>query len=106
VSFLSEFDNGWEKWFQLLNDTVTAWRYGNDQAGLIFFVRAMECLSAILERVEENQVENHFAELSYLLPVLQELDKKIDNEDIIAITDMIEFKLIPLEIEWGKRVAQ
>lgn len=85
-----------------LNHAITScvlkWKTGYDEGGYQDFIRSLERL--------ESTLENHFAELSAdiepLIATLRKLDQLVQNKDIMAVSDIMEYDLQPLVFAWRK----
>lgn len=74
-----------------LDDSVRHFTMGEDAAGLDDFLKSLEALTGILDS------DNCPARLS---AALEALYSAVRNQDIIGITDLLEFSFIPLINEW------
>lgn len=80
-----------------LSSTVSYFNMGEDTAGINGFSECMETLERLVDSGacgEEPQI------CSRLLPALKSLHSAVRNQDIIGITDLLEYTFIPLADEW------
>lgn len=80
-----------------LLSTIEDFRMGNDHQGLDGFISMMDDLENILETNRCLGAEE--LKFDTVLPILQELSKRIKNQDIVGMTDLLEFKLYPIAKE-------
>ncbi|WP_019005875.1 hypothetical protein [Cohnella laeviribosi] len=85
----------------LLVSCVLEWKRDNDYAGYERFTQALEQLERMADRLSGNPETWNAA----LVSCLEELSQHIRNQDIIAIGDELEGKLIPLVREWRKEAV-
>lgn len=88
----------------LLIEVVRSWRIGNDQKGLQNFAQSIQQIEKIVNtslRDVENKV---FVRLDKLKLMLENLHLLIKNSDVVGITDIIEYQLIPLIQAWEEEV--
>jgi hypothetical protein len=80
-----------------LSSTISYFNMGEDTAGINGFLECMEALDGLIDSKdcgEELQI------CSRLLPALESLHLAVRNQDIIGITDLLEYTFIPLADEW------
>lgn len=83
----------------LLNEVVKNWRIGNDQKGLQDFIQSIYQIEQIIN-IQLSNRENNLIKIADLKRVLENFYLLIKNNDVIGITDVIEFQLIPLIQAW------
>lgn len=105
MSEMSGLEQEWEPWMQDMKEAIRSWRRGNDLVGLSRFYHAVQHLTNMIEWMLERLNEKLTKEFTELLPLIQELHHHVLREDVIAMTDFIEYKLIPFCQEWKKRVT-
>lgn len=100
---LSQYRHEWELWLQAMKESVDKWRCGDDHNGLNSFILAMQLFQRMIQQRME-QVNGQAAKtFVQLLPLVQELNEQVKREDIIAITDAMEYGLIPFCEEMKRR---
>lgn len=85
-----------EQYKLLLAEVVRNWRIGNDQKGLQNFTQSIQQMERILNtslRGGENKI---FIKIDELKLILENLYLLIKNNDVVGITDLLEYQLIPL----------
>lgn len=88
----------------LLIEVVRSWRIGNDQKGLQNFAQSTQQLEKTVNtslRDVENKV---FIRINKLKLILENLHLLLKNSDIVGITDILEYQLIPLIQAWEEEV--
>lgn len=93
-----------EQYKLLLAEVVRNWRIGNDQKGLQNFTQSIQQMERILNtslRGGENKI---FIKIDELKLVLENLYLLIKNNDVVGITDLLEYQLIPLIQAWEEEV--
>lgn len=99
----SQYQQEWELWIQTMKESVEKWRRGDDQYGLNNFILAMQHFQHIIQQRIEQINEQTTKSFIRFLPHIQELHEQVQREDIIAITDTLEYKLIPFCEEMKER---
>lgn len=91
--------------YKLLSEVKKSWRVGNDQKGLQDFSQSIQQLKHIvnIHLSLKNKPLIRFKELKQILEYLHFL---LINNDVIGITDTIEFQLIPLIQDWEVEVKK
>ncbi|MFD1673784.1 hypothetical protein [Alicyclobacillus fodiniaquatilis] len=86
---------------ELLAACVHAWQMGYDTGGYQCFAQSVTQL--------ESMVETHFddlqAEGESLIQMLARLARFVQQKDIMAVQDVVEYEWLPLVIAWKRRWA-
>ncbi|MDQ0194838.1 hypothetical protein [Paenibacillus wynnii] len=94
----------WEPWIQALKKASTAWRQGDDLVGLA----SLQIALSQLEQWSDIQLDQKDAgngnEITIFLSILRDLHQHLLNTDVIAITDLIESKILPFYGDMKNRV--
>jgi Zn-dependent M32 family carboxypeptidase len=84
---------------QLLATCANAWRLGYDENGYQSFIQSVEQL--------RDTIEAHFDQLSDdmepLIRMLERLDQYVQQKDIMAVQDVVEYEWLPLMEKWKRR---
>lgn len=80
-----------------LLSAIEDFRVGNDHKGLDSFLNSMDDLEGLLEINQCLGAEK--IKTDRILPVIQELYVRIKNQDIVGITDLLEYTLYPIAKE-------
>lgn len=90
----------------LLDQTLTAlvanWKKGHDHAGYKQLLESFEHLESIVDLGFNRLDEESTTSITLLLPVLEQMELCIQNKDIIALTDVIEYRMCPFLSAWRK----
>lgn len=82
------------RFYHSLRGGIDSFREGEDQNGLDCFLESMDDLENLLEM--DRILGTEVIKLERILPVLQELECRIKNQDIVGMTDLMEFTLYPM----------
>lgn len=92
----------------LLEEAMTSlienWRYGNDHVGFHHFIQMLQLLEDLVNNHLDRFEEKSAGELIGLVPIVQGLHQFVQNRDVIGMTDLVEFHLLPFIREWQKDV--
>jgi hypothetical protein len=81
-----------------LRSSVEHFRNGEDHLGLDDFLNSINDLESVIDIYQclgEPKVK-----INEMLPAIQMLYIYMQNQDIIGMTDVLEFKIYPLSKEW------
>ncbi|SNT02857.1 hypothetical protein SAMN05446037_103428 [Anaerovirgula multivorans] len=78
--------------------TIEDFRKGNDHLALDNFLNSMDDLENLLEY--QQYVGDLRRKIDRIPPTLQTLHDYVKNQDVIGITDLLEFTLYPLIEAW------
>ncbi|MBS4025590.1 MAG: hypothetical protein KGZ96_07945 [Clostridia bacterium] len=81
-----------------LRASIEHFRKGNDQLGLDNFLNAMADLESLLEF--QHYAEGSGSKLGKITPVLRDLCGCIKNQDVVGLTDVLEYTVYPLAEQW------
>ncbi|QYR19848.1 hypothetical protein KZ483_18455 [Paenibacillus sp. sptzw28] len=84
---------------------VANWKRGSGYAGYMQFLESTEQLESIADLCSGRVDGKYTAEISGLLNILQHMEQCIRNNDIIGLTDAMEFQLHPFILRWTKDVS-
>ncbi len=87
-----------------LLESIKHWRIGNDLIGYETFITSIEHLELIINRLEKSSNKIIHAQWNDLLLILQRLHQLIQQQDVIGITDVLEFNILPFIQEWEEDV--
>lgn len=90
----------------LLIEVVRNWRIGNDQRGLQNFTQSIQQIEKIVNTLLKGIENKVFIRINELKQMLENLHLLIKNNDVIGITDIIEYQLIPLIQAWEEEVKE
>lgn len=81
-----------------LLSSVRCFRTGEDSIGMDCFLNSMKELEKLQEVGEYSN--NPEEKIKKIIPILQTLLECMHNQDIVGMTDILEFELVPLSEEW------
>lgn len=91
---------------QLLPEVIRCWRIGNDQQGLQYFTQSIQQIETIINLQLSSSENKKLSKVTELKQIIESLYLFIKNNDLIGITDTIEFQLIPLILQWEEEVRK
>ncbi len=87
-----------------LHSAIEHFRNGEDHSGLNSFLTSVDDLEIMLDTYQ--CLGKPKIELEKLFPAVQKLYLCMQNQDIIGITDLLEFTLYPLAESWLEECAE
>jgi hypothetical protein len=99
---LTPFKKKSDRFQHSLCSSIEHFRKGNDHLGLDNLLNSMDDLENLLEL--QQYAGEPWRKIDKIAPVLQALCKNVENQDVIGLTDVLEFTLYPLAKEWTEEV--
>ncbi|MGF7056643.1 hypothetical protein [Brassicibacter mesophilus] len=98
---LTPFKKRSDRFQKSLLYTIEHFRKGNDHLGLDNFLNSIDDMENLLEY--QQYAGDVKIKLDEIMPVLQILYDCIRNQDVTAMTDVLEFTVYSLTKEWNER---
>jgi len=98
---LTRFHERTDRFQNSLLTSIERFRNGEDHLGLDTFLKCMDDLENIIDIylcLGEPKLK-----IDELLPAVQKLYINMKNQDVIGMTDVLEFTIYPLTREWFER---
>lgn len=83
-----------------LLSSIQHFRKGDDQTGFYYFLTSIDDLEILLKHYE-NMGKPHI-EMDSMMTAYKNVHMAIQNQDIIGMTDVLEFEIYPLLEKWVK----
>ncbi|WDV47438.1 hypothetical protein PV797_07105 [Clostridiaceae bacterium M8S5] len=103
MSKFSQFNNRCVRFQELLLEAIDCFKIGQEHLGINAMLDILDDLENLVEHCEYCSDKNIHIESIVL--ILRNILKCIENQDVVGMTDALEFSLYPLTIEWIKEVV-
>jgi hypothetical protein len=100
---LAAFKQKSERFLNSLLSSIEHFRMGEDQLGLDCFLNSFLDLEMIVELFP--YLEDSSEPFKQIVTVTEGIYQNMQNQDVIALTDALEFKLYPLAKKWFEGVG-
>lgn len=81
-----------------LLSAIEQFRKGYDHLGLDNFLNCIADLEILFEL--HQYAEERWRSIDHIVPVIETLYVFVQNQDVVGLTDLLEFKLYPLTTQW------
>lgn len=83
-----------------MKSTISLFRDCHDQLALDYLLNSISDLEDLIEYQQNVGISGN--RIDDLVPILKLLLDKVKNNDVIGMTDLLEFKLTPIVEKWIK----